>query len=120
MIKVGNSYFYMLKQKKKMKSTLVEYCLTGRLSEKGQIVLPKGFREEQNLNAGSPVTILRFGNGLLLIPEEKRFDEICTSIEKTMIKAGISAEYILEGLPQARNDVFEELYPKMAGEEALQ
>lgn len=110
----------MITQKKKQntKPGPVEYCLTGRLSEKGQIVLPKGFREEQNLNAGSPITILKFGNGLLLIPEEKRFEKICASIERTMFNSGITAEDILEGLPQARNEVFAELYPELAREEA--
>lgn len=110
----------MLTQKKKKKAKLssVEYCLTGRLSEKGQIVLPKVFRDEQKLNAGSPITILKFGNGLLLIPEEKRFEEICLSIERTMFDFGITAEDVLEGMPQARNEVFAELYPELAREEA--
>ena len=106
------------KKKKNTKQGSVEYCLTGRLSEKGQIVLPKGFREEQNLSPGSPITILKFGNGLLLIPEEKRFEEICASIERTMFSSGITAEDVLEGLPQARNEVFAELYPELARDEA--
>lgn len=111
----------MLTQKKKKNTASgpVEYCLTGRLSEKGQIVLPKGFREEQKLHAGSPITILKFGNALILIPEEKRFEEICASIERTMFNSGITAEDILEGLPRARNEVFAELYPELAREEAV-
>lgn len=106
------------KKKKKPQTRPVEYCLTGRLSEKGQIVLPKGFREEQNLSAGSPISILKFGNGLILIPEEKRFEEICASIERTMFSSGMTVDDVLEGLPRAREEVFAELYPELASEEA--
>jgi AbrB family looped-hinge helix DNA binding protein len=53
---------------------LVEYLATMRLGERGTMTLPKEYRDALKLEPGTPMTVLRIGEGLILIPEQKRFD----------------------------------------------
>ena len=96
------------------KNKLVSYVTTMRLSEKGQLVLPKVFRDEQGLESGSPISILRIGNSLLLLPEMSKFNALCDSIESTLTMAGVTSEEVLKTLPITREEVFTELYPKLS------
>ena len=96
------------------KKNLVSYVTTMRLSEKGQLVLPKEFRDEQGLESGSPISILQIGNSLLLLPEMSKFNALCDSIENTLTAAGVTSEDVLDTLPETREEVFAELYPKLA------
>jgi hypothetical protein len=59
-----------------MTGKLVEYLATARIGERGTLTLPKDFRDALNLQTGAALTMLRIGNGLMLIPEQKRFDEL--------------------------------------------
>lgn len=99
-------------------TNFVQYLMTGRLSEKGQLVLPKEFRDEQGLDAGSPIAILRIGNSLLLLPEMEKFNWLCASIEQTLQNAGVRSEELLDALPETRREVFRELYPELADGES--
>lgn len=99
------------------KDRMTEYVMTGRLSEKGQLVLPKNFRDEEGLTAGSPIAILRFGNGLLLLPEVQRFEKLCESMQQTLADEGLTSQDLLDGLPRARREVFRKLYPDLAADE---
>ena len=94
---------------------LVTYVTTMRLSEKGQLVLPKEFRDEQGLGSGSPIAILRIGNSLLLLPEMNKFNALCESIEHTLKQSGVEREEILKSLPETRKEVFAENYPELTG-----
>ena len=51
----------------------VGYLATTRLGEKGQMTIPKEFREALRLEAGAPISVLQFGPSLILIPEHARF-----------------------------------------------
>ena len=96
----------------------VHYLMTGRLSEKGQLVLPKEFRDEQGLKAGSPIAILRLGNSLLLLPEMDKFNALCQRIEQTLQKAGVGTDELLDTLPETRREVFRKVYPELADNES--
>jgi AbrB family looped-hinge helix DNA binding protein len=50
---------------------------TTRIGEKGQVTLPKSFLEDLGLRAGSPFAMLRLGDGLVLLPERRRFERLC-------------------------------------------
>ena len=102
----------------KKKNKLVSYYNTVRLSEKGQMVLPKEYREEQRLEAGSPLAALKIGNGLLLLPEMEKFNALCGSIEKVLAQRNLTAEDFLDTLEETRNELFEEMYPKAAREKS--
>ena len=44
----------------------VEYLTMTKIGEKGQLTVPKQFREELGLENGAPFTVLRLGDGLIL------------------------------------------------------
>lgn len=97
-------------------NNLVTYYSTIRLSEKGQMVLPKEYRNEQHLKAGSPIAVLKLGNGLLLLPEMEKFNALCASIEKVLLKNNLTSEDFTETLEETRDELFTELYPNAARE----
>ena len=91
----------------------VSYVASTRLGEKGQLTVPKEYREELGLTAGAPVAVLRLGSGLILLPEHKRFEELCDSIASALEKAGVSPSEIISGLPAARLRVFRRRYGRV-------
>jgi len=93
---------------------VVEYLTTTRIGEKGQLTVPKQYREDLGLAAGAPFTVLRFGDGLILLPEQRRFDQLCATINATLTAGGITAEAVLATLPETR----ERLYARRYGESA--
>ena len=84
----------------------VEYLTTARLGEKGQITLPKAYRDAIALDPGAPITVLQVGSGLLLIPEDPRFRTLCERIATTFARHGTQTQDLLATLPQARQRVF--------------
>ena len=74
----------------------VAYLTTARLGEKGQLTLPKAYRDAVALDTGAPITVLQVGSGLLLIPEDARFRALCDRVAATFARHGVPAEAILE------------------------
>jgi AbrB family looped-hinge helix DNA binding protein len=89
---------------------VLEYLNTTKIGEKGQLTVPKEFRDELGLEAGAPFAVLRLGDGLILLPEQRRFDALCERISSTLTAAGVSAEDVLATLPKARERLFERRY----------
>lgn len=96
----------------------LEYLTTTNIGEKGQLTVPKGFRDDLRLDAGAPFAVLRLGDGLLLLPEQKRFDHLCQQVTSALQQAGVSPQALLATLPEARERVFARLYPKAASANA--
>jgi AbrB family looped-hinge helix DNA binding protein len=92
---------------------LVEYLTTSFIGEKGQVTVPKNYRATLGLKAGSPIAILRIGDGLMLLPEQSRFEELCDSIAETLSAANITEEDLQKTLPTARQRVVSRRYPKL-------
>ena len=107
-------HFLHISRMKVKEKKLVNYYSTIRLSEKGQMVLPKEYRDEMRLNAGSPIAALRLGNGLLLLPEMEKFNALCSSIEKSLLKNDLTGDDFLDTLEDTRKELFEEIYPNAA------
>jgi len=84
----------------------VEYVVNTRIGEKGQLTIPKQYRDDLGLDSGAPVAVLRIGEGLMLIPERNRFRLLCEAIASTFEARGITPASLLETLPQARESVF--------------
>ena len=100
-----------------MVSKLVEYLATTRLGERGTMTLPKEYRDALKLETGAPLTILRIGDGLILMPEQKHFEQLCDSIATRLENAGITEAAIQATLPEAREQLMKRRYPKLfAGE----
>jgi AbrB family looped-hinge helix DNA binding protein len=93
---------------------VVEYLATSRIGEKGQVTVPKQYRDELGLGVGDPVAVLRVGDGLILIPELPRFHRLCDSITEALASAGATPAGLQASLPEARNRVFARRYPRMA------
>lgn len=92
----------------------VEFLASTRLGEKGQLTIPKEYRQSLALEAGAPIAVLQVGNGLLLIPEHARFRELCDRVTRVFSSHGMTAEDVLATLPVSRELVFARLYPKLA------
>ncbi len=84
----------------------VEYLTTTRLGEKGQITVPKEYRDALALEAGAPITMLKLGTGLVLIPEQPRFRELCENIAQAFTSHGVAKTDLMATLPEARERVF--------------
>ena len=89
---------------------LLEYMTTTKIGEKGQLTVPKHFREDLGLATGAPFAVLRLGDGLILLPEQKRFDRLCKQISSALTRAGVTPEAILATLPEARRRIFARRY----------
>jgi bifunctional DNA-binding transcriptional regulator/antitoxin component of YhaV-PrlF toxin-antitoxin module len=93
----------------------VAYLATARLGEKGQVTVPKEYRDALALEVGAPMAIMQLGNGLLLIPEQARFRELCDRLTRIFASHGKTAADLLATLPPARERVFARHYPSTAG-----
>jgi AbrB family looped-hinge helix DNA binding protein len=89
---------------------VLEYLTTTKIGEKGQLTVPKQFREDLGLGTGAPFAVLRLGDGLILLPEQKRFDHLCEKISTALTAAGVTPKALLATLPETRERVFERRY----------
>jgi AbrB family looped-hinge helix DNA binding protein len=92
-------------------STL-EYLTTTKIGEKGQLTVPKEFRDDLGLGNGAPFAVLRLGDGLILVPEQRRFERLCQEVSSILSGAGVTSEDLLSTLPEARNRVYARRYGK--------
>ena len=90
--------------------TTLEYLTTTKIGEKGQLTVPKQFREDLGLGSGAPFAVLRLGDGLILLPEQQRFERLCEKVSASLASAGLTPDDLLTTLPQARNRVYERFY----------
>ena len=93
-------------------NSTLEYLTTTKIGEKGQLTVPKQFREDLGLGTGAPFAVLRLGDGLLLLPEQRRFGHLCEKISSILTTAGTTHEDLLATLPEARNRVYARHYGK--------
>jgi AbrB family looped-hinge helix DNA binding protein len=90
----------------------LEYLTTAKIGEKGQITVPKRFRKDLGLGTGAPFAVLRLGDGLVLLPEQRRFEHLCEQVGSALRDPGLRLEAILATLPEARERVFARHYKK--------
>jgi AbrB family looped-hinge helix DNA binding protein len=93
-------------------NTPLEYMTTTRIGEKGQLTVPKQFREDLGLGIGAPFAVLRLGDGLILLPQQRRFEQLCERVSASLTAAGLTSEDILATIPEARNRVYARRYGK--------
>jgi len=94
----------------------VEYVSNTRVGEKGQLTIPKQYRDELGLATGAPIAVLRVGEALILVPEQNRFRLLCESIASVLERHGLTGADLLDTLPAARERVFARRYPELAGQ----
>jgi AbrB family looped-hinge helix DNA binding protein len=88
----------------------LEYLTTTKIGEKGQLTVPKQFREDLGLGNGAPFAVLRLGDGLILLPEQRRFEQLCEQVSTRLSGAGLTSDDLLATLPEARNRVYGRRY----------
>ena len=86
------------------------YLTTTKIGEKGQLTVPKQFREDLGLGNGAPFAVLRLGDGLILLPEQQRFEQLCEQVSSSLTAAGLKSADLLATLPEARKRVYERVY----------
>jgi AbrB family looped-hinge helix DNA binding protein len=89
---------------------IIEYLTTTKVGEKGQLTVPKEFRDDLGLGTGAPFAVLRLGDGLILLPEQQRFERLCGRVSAALATAGVAPEDLLATLPQARRRVYQRRY----------
>lgn len=92
--------------------TLLEYLTTTKIGEKGQLTVPKQFRQALGLGTGAPFAVLRLGDGLILLPEQRRFEHLCQQVSSVLTAAGLKPAEILATLPEARDRVYARRYDR--------
>jgi AbrB family looped-hinge helix DNA binding protein len=100
-----------------MSTKLIEYLTTARLGERGTMTLPKEYREALRLETGAPLTVLRIGDGLILLPEQKRFEQLCESIAARLENSGVTEAALQATLPEVREQLMRRRYPKLFARE---
>jgi AbrB family looped-hinge helix DNA binding protein len=96
----------------------LEYLTTTKIGEKGQLTVPKQFREDLGLGNGAPFAVLRLGDGLILLPEQQRFEQMCERVGAQLTSAGLTSDDLLKTLPAARNRVYARLYGSRRGKKS--
>jgi hypothetical protein len=56
--------------------------------------------------------VLRLGDGLILLPEQKRFEQLCEQVSANLTAAGVTSKDLFATLPEARNRVYARQYGK--------
>jgi AbrB family looped-hinge helix DNA binding protein len=92
------------------RDSTLEYLTTTKIGEKGQLTVPKQFREDLGLGNGAPFAVLRLGDGLILLPEQQRFERLCQQVSSHLKAAGVHLEDVLATLPEARNRIYTRRY----------
>ena len=88
----------------------LKYLTTTKIGEKGQLTVPKQFREDLGLENGAPFAVLRLGDGLILLPEQQRFEQLCEHVSASLTGAGLTSDDLLATLPEARSRVYARRY----------
>jgi AbrB family looped-hinge helix DNA binding protein len=96
-----------------LRNIIIEYLASTKIGEKGQLTVPKQFREDLGLAAGAPFTVLRLGDGLILLPEQQRFLHLCEQVSAVLAGAGVAPEAVLATLQETRERVFARRYGKL-------
>jgi AbrB family looped-hinge helix DNA binding protein len=94
------------------RNAALKYLTTTKIGEKGQLTVPKQFRRDLGLGTGAPFAVLRLGDGLILLPEQQRFEQLCEQVSATLTRPDLTSEDLLATLPEARQRVFARRYGK--------
>ena len=95
-----------------IRNNTLAYLASTKIGEKGQLTVPKQFRKDLGLGAGAPFAVLRLGDGLILLPEQRRFEQLCEEVSAQLTAAGVTSENLLASLPEARERVYARRYGK--------
>ena len=62
------------------------------------------------------MSVLQLGSGLVLIPEQARFRQLCDRVAHAFASHGIEVRELLQALPATRERIFTRHYPERAAQ----
>ncbi len=74
-----------------------------RVREKGQVTIPSNIRESLHLSKDSVLSVIRIGDGILLIPRPSEIDAVSSKFSRAAQKKGITLEALLKDLKRTRH-----------------
>src|SRR5262245_65944255 len=63
----------------------VEFVTTTKMGEKGQVTVPKRYRDALKLETGAPMVVLRLGAGMVLIAAQVCVRQMCVRVADSFI-----------------------------------
>jgi len=82
-----------------------------RLDEHGQITIPARFRRALGLEKDSEVLLIRVGEALMIVPQDRWLEQFSERLRAALRKKGVSVAEALAGLEETRKELFKELHP---------
>jgi AbrB family looped-hinge helix DNA binding protein len=86
--------------------------VTTEIKSRGQLTIPKKIRAMSQLEEGQVVSIIPVGDSVIVTPKRLDLDEARREMKKILKGSGLSAEDLLEGLKEEREEVYRETYGK--------
>ena len=83
---------------------------TAEIKTRGQLTIPKKIRDAGHLEEGQIVSLIPVGDSIIVTPKRLELDEARREVRKIMKAAGLSAEDLIEGLREERENLFQETY----------
>ncbi len=84
--------------------------VTTEIKSRGQLTIPEKIRVMGHLEEGQVVSIIPIGDSVIITPKRLELDEARREIRKLLTASGLSMEYLLSGLPEAREKLYQETY----------
>ena len=75
-----------------------------RMREKGQVTIPSDIRESLHLSKDSILSVVKVGNGILLIPKPSAVESFAAKFSKAAEEKGITLEDLLSDLRKMRRE----------------
>ena len=74
-----------------------------RMREKGQVTIPSDIRESLHLSKDSILSVVKVGDGILLIPKTSVFESVSAKFSKAAKEKGITLRELLRDLRKIRH-----------------
>ena len=74
-----------------------------RMREKGQITIPSDIRESLHWEKDSILSVVKLGNGILLVPKPSIFESVSAKFSKAAKEKGITLRELLKDLRKIRH-----------------
>jgi len=84
--------------------------VTTEIKSRGQLTIPKKIRVMGHLEEGQVVSIIPVGDSVIITPKRLALDEARREIRKLLKASGLSAEDLLKGLQEEREELYQETY----------
>lgn len=80
------------------------------VQERGQVTLPKEFREKYGLKKGDVIVFRETEEGLLISPREAQVIQLLDEIGEALREKGITLDELIESGREIREELYQEKY----------